>query len=291
MAFQNRPRDVLHRFLAAMAVVARATDALGILTGVVLLLYLAGLLFATIKIALWLLLGAALLIGGLAAFYGLVPPPFGANSGDRRVNRLIAKNCVEVFLIVALVLASLQGSGDPTKSEAGPSRNGTLGRKEEVHRAVAATPETTRNGGGVPSGAPEAEVALYCAQAASRMMSLSDAIRSVTDFSEEANKNPNVFSDNNWRSKWAMAAEHLRISGKSVGSVAPVPSQMQKINGVLHQLADETNVCAELTVRAVEEPDATMLKDVALRLQRIDELLKKVDNLTSEAKRPGSIPS
>jgi len=270
MALQNQPSQFLSRFLGVVVTLIRATDALGILTGVVVFLYLAGWLLVTIKIALSLLLGAALLIGGLALFYGFAPSPSGTKTAEQKANRRIAKACGEAFLIVAMVLGCLSGSGKPTTSGTGAARDGTVGGEVSA-----------------PMTDLSSQVGFYCEQAASRMMSLSDAIKGVTDLSLEAS--PVTSPDNDWRSQWAVATGKLKSSGQSVGAIVPVPAEMQKVNGILHQIGEEARDCADLCLRVVDGSDAALHKEAAARLQRIDELLKKVGKLITEAKRRSGV--
>ncbi len=129
--------------LGEVAAIARTTDALTILAGIVVVLFLAGWLLATIKIALWLLLGTAFLIGVLAAMFGFAVPSFGTNAEDEKVNRVIARICAETFLIVALVLGCLSRSPDPTALPSNVAIGGTLDAKDADDNAAETTPEPT----------------------------------------------------------------------------------------------------------------------------------------------------
>jgi hypothetical protein len=104
----------------------QATGTLGALAAVVVILYLAGWLLVAIKIALWLLLGACCLIGGLAAFFGFAARSSATTSAERGANRVIATSSGEAFLIIAAVLASLSGRGEPTAPLPGTSGDATL---------------------------------------------------------------------------------------------------------------------------------------------------------------------
>ncbi len=119
---------------------------LGILAGVVVVLFLAGSLLTTIKIVLWLLLGVALLLGGLAACFGFAPRSYGTEYTEQKANRVIAKICGGVFLIITLVLGRLPRAGDSTATGARTSSDGRLAQVASAPKPSAGEPIATGGG-------------------------------------------------------------------------------------------------------------------------------------------------
>jgi hypothetical protein len=120
------------------------------------------------------------------------------------------------------------------------------------------------------------DLVAYLLRAAEPADRYGKALRSLGEQARQVREQPALLRDSTWQRETLAVLARLRSAGRQLGNLEPVPPEARRLDGLLDQIAAETEPMADEYSQVVQRFDLRTLGSASRRLGRVAELVGQV---------------